>query len=331
MIPSDVFYQNKKIIEIKNNTGGLYLTWVINNICTNHCSYCPEILHTGQNHSYDWEQVKRFVLDCNSRYGHINCSISGGEPTLSPFFKDLVNLIYDTGGSIVLTTNLARTKSWWTDIVPKISNMSISYHSEFVPEELEDEYIEKILYVKEFTYVNVRVMMYPPRWDRCINFYNKLKDKLSGFSLEIVRITPNFGAEQDFCTINYNAEQEKILSSTPVLQVSQPKPAGYRPTPDNYQVLFYDNQTASFDYSIASSLQNTNQNNFYGWECNLGLESLFVMYDGRVRSANCQEDSGWIGNINTGIEWPTQSMICNKKMCHCMADLFISKKQVKLS
>lgn len=329
MIPSNVYYKDHQIIEIKNNSGGLFLTWVINNICTNKCSYCPELLHTGQNHAYDWEQVQNFVLECNARYGHINCLISGGEPTLSPFLKDLINLIYDTGGSIILNTNLSRTKSWWEDVAPKISNISVSYHAEYVPVDNEEEFIDKILFLSKYTEINVRIMMYHKLWDQCINFYNKLKNQQAGFNIEVVRITPNFGADKNFCQVNYTKEQEHFLETTGIIfDGKKSLPDTYRRIPNNYTMV-HNNQLEKFDYEVASALQNTNQNNFYGWECNIGLESLFVMFDGRIRKANCEEDMGWIGNINSEINWPKSSIICNKTMCHCIADVFISKKQVK--
>jgi 2-iminoacetate synthase ThiH len=49
------------IIEIKQQVPAMYLTWVINNICTNACSYCHPNLHTGTNHNYDWSHAEEFI------------------------------------------------------------------------------------------------------------------------------------------------------------------------------------------------------------------------------------------------------------------------------
>ena len=54
-------YKRSEMIEIKQAKPAFYLTWVINNICTNKCSYCPPSLHNGKNHHYDWNQAKKFI------------------------------------------------------------------------------------------------------------------------------------------------------------------------------------------------------------------------------------------------------------------------------
>ena len=49
------------VVKIQRRTPGVMaVTWVINNICTNACLYCPPNLHKGKNHHYDWENAKRF-------------------------------------------------------------------------------------------------------------------------------------------------------------------------------------------------------------------------------------------------------------------------------
>jgi hypothetical protein len=60
-----------QIIEIKQKVPAMYLTWVMNNICTNACSYCHPNLHTGTNHNYDWDNAEKFI---NIVLG--NCEIS---------------------------------------------------------------------------------------------------------------------------------------------------------------------------------------------------------------------------------------------------------------
>jgi organic radical activating enzyme len=85
----------KRLIKVKQQTNTMLLTWITNNICNNHCAYCPPILHTGKNHHYEWEKAKEFLYRLFSHYPRIHCSISGGEPTLSPFFKELVEIFYE--------------------------------------------------------------------------------------------------------------------------------------------------------------------------------------------------------------------------------------------
>jgi len=312
--------------KIENRSNSLYLTWVMNNICTNSCSYCPEDLHTGKNHHYEWNHAKKFLKDCFDRYGKVQCSISGGEPTVSPFFKEIVDLIYDNGGLVVLTTNFARSVSWWKDVAPKISSLSCSYHPEFMPtKEFDDSLIEKITEAAKVTCVTVRVMMHPDYWDQCMNFFKRIQDSGIECSAEIVRILDNFGIGEAFCVINYTEEQERILREVkPYINWPNNLPDTYRHNVLNSYLISETNEIM-LDFPIASEISNTMNNDFNGWNCKIGLESLFVHYDGNVQRGNCGV-GGHLGNITTKINWPTESIICNKTVCHCLADVLMSKE-----
>jgi MoaA/NifB/PqqE/SkfB family radical SAM enzyme len=323
---SPINYRFKKIIAIKNLSNQLLLTWVINNICTNHCSYCPSNLHSGTNHHYDWDHARKFIEQCFEKYGSIQCNLSGGEPTVSPFFKELVNLIYDNGGVTNLTTNLVRKKEWWEDIADKLCTISVSYHPEFMKTaKEEDELIDKILFLEKHTRVSVRVMMHPDYWDQCINFYKKLEKLNTGFCMEIVRILPNFGIGDPFCTISYTEEQNDILNNTPPISKWSELPASFRHNKTHSVIVNHDGTTQDLDFQITSTLENNKLTNFQDWECDIGLESLFVHYDGRVQRGNCGQ-GGFIGNIMENVSWPTESIVCNKNVCHCIADVLISKR-----
>jgi len=322
-----VLYNGKKIVAIKNLSNTLLLTWVINNICTNHCSYCPSNLHTGTNHHYEWDQAKKFLQDCFSKYGRIQCNLSGGEPTVSPFFKELVNLIYDNGGVTNLTTNLVRKKEYWADIADKLCSIAVSYHPEFMETKAkEDELIDKILYLNDLTRVTARVMMHPDYWDQCYSFYKRLEALNTGFCMEMVRILPNFGVGEPYCIIDYTEEQNDILNNTPpVLKFHNNLPPSFRHNMTKSNFVHDDGSEQHLDFGVASTLENNKLTNFQGWSCDIGLESLFVHYNGNVQKGNCFE-GGFIGNITTGINWPTEPQICGKDICHCIADVLISKK-----
>jgi organic radical activating enzyme len=326
MKPSSIRYEKKKVIEIQNVSDSLFLTWIINNICTNKCSYCPSILHTGSNHHYEWHHAEKFIRECFKRHKKIHCSISGGEPTVSPFFKNLVNLVYDLGGTIHLTSNLVRQKEWWEDIADRFCGVSVSYHPEFMNEIQEEEFIEKIIYLSNHTYVTVRVMMHPKHWDKCINFYERLEKINYPFFMEMVRVLPNYGIGDTFCEINYTQEQDHILNTTkPVVRIRTNVANDFRHYDINSYMVFKNGKTHKLDFEKTSILENTKQNNFQGWECNIGLESLFVFFDGSVQRGNCAE-GGIIGNITKNVDWPTSSIVCSKDTCHCIGDLLMSKK-----
>jgi len=74
---------------------------------------------------------------------------------------------------------------------------------------------------------------------------------------------------------------------------------------------------------------NNGMTNFNGYKCDVGLKSLYISYDGEIMLANCFIN-GSIGNINDpdNIRWPTESVVCNKNLCHCTSDVNIDKQLI---
>jgi hypothetical protein len=67
-------------------------------------------------------------------------------------------------------------------------------------------------------------------------------------------------------------------------------------------------------------------NQFKGWQCNAGLESLMINWDGDVHRATCRV-GGSLGNIYNGtFNIPSESIICTRDWCTCAADIPITKK-----
>jgi len=323
-----IAYNNKKIIKIEKTSPGLFLTWILNNICTYHCSYCPEIVHGGKNHHYDWSHVKPFIDQCFQKYPYVHCSLSGGEPTVSPFFKSLVNEIYDRGGTVHVTTNLVRSWEYWKEIVNKCCSLSVSYHSEFVKtEEEEIEFLDKLVKISHQTYVTLRVMMHPKNWERCVSFYEKALMTSEPFTIEVVRILPDFGTGKNYFDATYDTDQLDFFRNTPII-FGDPKIENFRRSRHFSDIVYEDQSREFFSLTIQSDLEKNKINNFNGWKCNIGLESLFVHYDGGIQRANC-EVGGVFGNIVDGFRWPNEPIICDKTLCHCAADVIITKECVK--
>ena len=69
------------------------------------------------------------------------------------------------------------------------------------------------------------------------------------------------------------------------------------------------------------------KDNFQGWTCNIGLESLLVRFDGIIKTSNC-ESANIIGRIQDleNLQWPTSAMICPQNTCHCTTDVYVGKK-----
>jgi MoaA/NifB/PqqE/SkfB family radical SAM enzyme len=67
------------------------------------------------------------------------------------------------------------------------------------------------------------------------------------------------------------------------------------------------------------------KNQFKGWSCNAGLESLMINWDGEVHRATCRV-GGSLGNIYHHTFRPvTEQIICTRDNCTCAADIPLTK------
>ena len=311
-----------KIIRIKQpDTAPLNLTWVVNNICTNHCSYCPENLHNGTNHNYDWENARKFFKILFERYPKIHCSASGGEPSVSPFFPELVKLFYDNGHTIGVTSNAAKPASYWADISKYLQYICFSYHAEFA----DPKFLDKVDASAENTFTTVRIMMHPTYWDQCVDMYKQVLAKNTVF-VEPVRIldwgVPNTKLMADSYTpdqvawFNTNIGNHSSLILDKFLD---------RPVLELWADYYLDDGTVDA-HGSATDYTNKGMTNFHGYVCEAGIKGLFINAQGDVNLANC-EINGTIGNLNApeNIMWPTGPVVCNKNLCHCSSDVNLNK------
>ena len=308
-----------KIIKIEQTAPAFFITWVINNICTNQCSYCPYDLHNGSNHNYDWSDAETLAKYLIGKHPKISLAISGGEPTLSPWLRDLVKMFSDAGHPVGMTTNGARTVRYFEDIAPLMSYIVMSYHPSFEDPQL----IEKAEACARHTHTTVSIMMDSRHFDKSLSLYEKIKNNHPSLSIEPIRIQ-DWGVRSTGGR-TYTPVQEEILDKltrVSATQVVHPKNPGI-----SGATAYYDNGVEQ--PLRAQQLINDQQTNFQGWDCDIGLNSLYIRYDGVIRLANCI-GSDVIGKIQDfdGIKWPTQTFICPQTFCNCTTDVYISKRQV---
>lgn len=314
----------KRIIQIARDKSKFQLSWCINNICTNHCTYCPDHLHRGKNHNYEWELTRGFFKRLFTRYKNIHCSITGGEPTVSPHFKEVVDMFYDNGHTVGLTTNGVKPKKYWADIGHKLAYVCFSFHPQF----LDKDYLEKAQAASVGTIVKCRIMMDTRYWDKCVEIYNSAIQLTSlgdwDWSVEPVRILPD---RADLVSLkdmgcDYNQEQLDWLTNHSQTYTHTGK---NRKPHTNRTAFYYDDGTVE-DPGNTNYLIATGQTDFRGWACNIGLESMFIDQDGYIKKGNCNQ-GGRLFHLNDheNHELPTTAEICTIPICGCNTDVLTSK------
>jgi organic radical activating enzyme len=311
----------KKIIQvIQPDDAPMHLTWIINNICTNACSYCPENLHNGTNHNYDWENAREFFKLLFNKYSNIHCSVAGGEPSVSPFFKEIVKTFHDKGHTIGITSNAAKPVDFWSDVSQYLTYICFSYHSEFP----DPKFIEKVTAAGMNCPVTVRVMMLPSNWDHCLEIYDKL------YNNRYVRVEPvriqNWSGR--------NTEAHKYTDKQLEWFIKESSGSTTKSLSHIKRNIKTANISADFKFNDGSIEYATNAveyinsglTNFNGYQCEVGLKSLFIDHEGYILLGNCGID-GPIGNINdpNNVKWPEGPVLCSKNLCHCTTDVNINK------
>jgi len=260
-------------------------------------------------------------------------SMSGGEPTTWPYFEKLIDKVIESGKRIHVgvNSNLIRTKDWWSRMAPKLSGVSASYHPSVIKtDEERKDWFEKLEMISQHTETNLRVMMDPGHWDHCMEVINNFSNRELAFGIEPVRLLNYF---EGFDLVNYNIdytpEQDEILKTLDFKPASiTPDEVKKKQYPQINRFVFEGGRQQRVEHFAPVVLNKMNQ--FKGWKCNIGLESLYISPDGLIKRGNCFE-GGIIGNIlePEKIRWATSPIECSFDVCHCFTDIRITKWKVK--
>lgn len=313
------------ITNIENISGTTHVTWILNNICTNQCVYCPPDLRNGKNHHYDWFHAELFIEDLFVRYPRIHLTVSGGEPTLSPFLLELVKKFHTAGHTIGMNSNGVRTTRYYEELAPMLSYMCLSWH----PSGNNDHFIEKALASSNGCMTKVRVMMDARYWNDCLLFIEQLKS-IKELSWEPVRITKWYDNKESEESYAYTLEQESWFDTAPK-QDARFLRSKYPLLSKNQLVSHAWLDTGKkIKYIDATQIINQQKNKFQGWTCAQGTESLVVRHTGKIDAANCNQNKN-IGRIqdSKNIKWISSLVTCEMPSCDCSSDILLTKYRDK--
>ena len=320
-----------------------YVTWVLNNICPYSCVYCPEIVHSGKIKTYyDWEVHKEF-LDFLFDYwkgNKITFAITGGEPTVHPYFEKILDKINEAGHDVGITTNLSRSINFWESIIDKLNYVSTSFHPHYENTDIKHKkFIDKLLVLSEKTKYEVRVMMYPELWDTCIDFIDKVRETNYNWTdgtidqVMTVKVLEDFGILDKYCDINYTDEQLDYIdnfdfASEDIIINHKIQERNKQLYSVQEQVYFIDTENKKYVPNHIQEIANKRLTNFSGWNCNIGIDSIYIDYDGKIKGGNCLE-GGFIGDLLSKVNWNVEPIRCGSTYCHCVTDIKITKEFVE--
>lgn len=308
-----------KVVAIKHfdstSQESTLINWCLGNTCNFSCSYCPESLHSG---SIRWVDYKLALNFCNKLVSHYKTSgydieflFTGGEPTLYASFPKLLFELKKLNCLIGVITNGSRTINWWEKNIHLFDKVVLTYHSEFV----DKNYFYKIVELMEDKVdLHINFTMLPSDFNSILDIAKILFQKKSNISITLKPLLKDFGDKM----YDYSDEQFNILETYRFKSLKRnvsKRGMMKKVIEDGGEI-----KCKAVDLIIK------NENHWKDWNCNAGLELIYIDYKGDVFRGTCKE-GGKITNIhlNEPFEFPSKAIMCNKETCHCLTDIMTTK------
>lgn len=298
-------------------------------ICNYNCSYCFPGSHDAKyRYPKDVELiVKNFkiLFDYYKTLGKEKFHLviaGGGEPTLWPHLEQFcqeLKRIYNV--YITIITNGSRTLSWWDNNSKYFDDVVLSCHHEFVD-------IDHFVSVGDLLFesgikVTALALMDAEYWDKCtLNVDQMLNSKYPWYiQTKVIVGVPEKGADV------YSQEQYNYANDS---LKRMPNSDWLLKRLD--EIKLYESVVIFNDDTAVTARPHTiliNQwNNFKGWSCKIGMESVAIDASGRLR-VSCglnmfSEDLNIFSNNFQISELPNM-IVCTKDLCNCQPDTHATK------
>jgi organic radical activating enzyme len=327
------------ITEIKNTQPKdvLDVRWAVSNVCNYKCEYCFPGSNEG---TYRFPtNVTQLIRNFNNIFDYYETHLGkkrfhlrllGGEPTIWSGLDTFIKGIKEKHNVYVsVITNGSRTLRWWQENGDLIDNVSISYHKKFAD-------VDHIISVADTVYmfdkkVTVHVLMDPSDWQGCIDDIMTMKQTSKyPWIIQTKKITPT-----NRYTPVYSEEQNKFMrigiKRLPSVWwfIKQ-----FKLVLDKTMRLYesvYINDNKKYKARAETYIIN-NDINFKGYECYMGIESLYIDWNGELKSSCGQELFNGQYNIFDSLEFKPNldPIICKQDSCYCPTENHVSKKYIKI-
>lgn len=285
------------------------IEWNLGKRCNYDCTYCPSIIHDNSSPHTDIA-ILRNTIDKLTELGKpVRLSLTGGEPCVHPKIEELLFYTKYNDFWLSVTTNGTRTSEWYTKQGRLIDQFVFSLHFEYDWQTILDRICE--LRVFTDTKLLVNVMAHHRHMKECRTAVDRLHSYNIPFNIRRIRWTE--GDSDLFDDMKYDQNDlDWILQ--------------FNSTVEPNTVINYVEKPVQMYH--ANDIIKLKINQYKGWECNAGLESLMINWDGEVHRATCRV-GGSLGNIyNDTFTIPTKPTICDRNYCTCAADIPITKNKI---
>jgi hypothetical protein len=175
------------------------------------------------------------------------------------------------------------------------------------------------------TPVLARIMMDSRHWDQAVAMYEECVRNDEYISVEAVKILPEISDRH--VGDDYTPEQLQWLSDHDHEHGRRSKEYKKNPkwTEFKTQSSFWYND-GSIQTDDPNSIISREENDFRGWACNIGIESMCIHYNGWVGKATCGVGQNMFHiDEHAHHPLPERAEICTVPQCMCGTDVRISK------
>jgi MoaA/NifB/PqqE/SkfB family radical SAM enzyme len=278
------------------------IEWNLGKRCNLDCAYCPPEIHDMTSPHTDIDTLKNTVDILAEFDKPVRISFTGGEPTVHPHFEELVKHTKSKLSWVNITSNGLRKPVWYAEAPVDHYVFSLHFDNESWARALgnilwfNQQNTQKIPF-------HVNVMAHHDHMKRVKEATARLVGYSIPFALRRIRWTEKHDWFDD---MRYDAQDLKWLLS--INATAKPN-------------CVVDEE----ELAHANDIIKTQRNQFEGWKCAAGVESLMINWDGEVHRATCRV-GGSLGNIYNGsFTRPTEYIDCTRKFCTCAADIPLTK------
>lgn len=322
------------IQSITTNDGNRPLQWFIwqlNLHCPFHCYYCNEFTWGDKRPArFTWDVYNRMCDEIIERYEYGHIELTGGEPLYFPYIDQVIDKFYKAGFTVGVFTNLGKNIEAYKNWLGKLVYIAASYHPDVIKtNEQRESWFSRAKQLAKDIPIVVRCMLDPKHFDHCLDVMKTLsvEDIKMVEPVRLMKFENEIVANPDTADEYYTKEQNDIIDQLE-LKTSPTPFDRYIPNEviiDN--VKYKDTEV----FTNLTKILRSRENKFKDWSCDIGTNSLHIRGDGMVAKGGCHcYDNKFIGSIDKpdNIQWPIESTICPYDLCHCDADVFISKRAV---
>lgn len=285
----------------------IHVEWNIGKRCNLDCAYCPAEIHDNFSPHAPIKTLLHTVDLLAELDKPVRLSLTGGEPSVHPKINELLDYATKKFDWVNITTNGTRKPEWYAKL--PIQHLVFSIH--FDNDHWRRVTDNVILYTQELDMqgknkpYQINVMAHHEYMNNVRECVTALDAFLIPYVVRRIRWTQADNRDW-FDDMKYKENDLQWI-------LDQNATAKANCVIDNNKLIH------------ANDVIKKHMNNFEGWQCNAGLESLMINWDGNVHRATCRV-GGSLGNIYEGtFVAPQEAIICTRKWCTCAADIPLSK------